>query len=473
MNTKFVYHSNGKITRSVINGIPIISERSGVSSLSAATDGNYIIVKSGDTYSLTETTAGLSSVAPQNLTNITPNNKDYLLAIDRNNNFTQLLFTNGSLNNTFTYKNNKWVLEKNGLFQQFADVSKDSVNAFSIPLINTNKETVILTPSTAQAGKYCINVKQVGDLPTVEKISLTPSDMLYSKVDSNVHVMIVNENNNFDSIVIPAGKTWYNGISKKSGTFYFDQLSLYRQNGGSGTVNGFAMLLIGSNTNNKFISLPADETGEYVIDYNSTTQNPTLKKITYITDVNPNTLYNNSPPTNDSLMIVNNNQFKTIPNPATSGNIMLKYNSDNTWSYSNFYTPRFTRFSLDTQKDFALPASGTTKVQDIFQELTGETIENNSLLHFKIFFYLDDVSLQEDAIGTFTLQRQTGTSEYTELSSHYIYNPVENLIAATFTFPYAGNISSLYLVTAMASGVRIKGGIKSELLVETQIRLSS
>ena len=170
-------------------------------------------------------------------------------------------------------------------------------------------------------------------------------------------------------------------------------------------------------------------------------------------------------------MIVNNHQFKTIPNQATSGNIMLKYNSDNTWSYSNFYTPRFTRFSLDTQKDFALPASGTTKVQDIFQDLTGETIENNSLLHFKIFFYLDDVSLQEDAIGTFTLQRQTGTSEYTELSSHYIYNPVENLIAATFTFPYAGNISSLYLVTAMATPGRIKGGIKSELLVETQIRL--
>ena len=147
------------------------------------------------------------------------------------------------------------------------------------------------------------------------------------------------------------------------------------------------------------------------------------------------------------------------------------YNSDNTWSYSNFYTPRFTRFSLDTQKDFALPASGTTKVQDIFQELTGETIENNSLLHFKIFFYLDDVSLQEDAIGTFTLQRQTGTSEYTELSSHYIYNPVENLIAATFTFPYSGNMSSMQLVTSLQTDVKLIAGIQSELLVETQIRI--
>lgn len=471
MNTKFVYHSNGKITRSVINGIPIISERSGVSSLSAATDGNYIIVKSGDTYSLTETTAGLSSVAPQNLTNITPNNKDYLLAIDRNNNFTQLLFTNGSLNNTFTYKDNKWVLEKNGLFQQFADVSKDSVNAFSIPLINTNKETVILTPSTAQAGKYCINVKQVGDLPTVEKISLTPSDMLYSKVDSNVHVMIVNENNNFDSIVIPAGKTWYNGISKKSGTWYFDQMSLYRQNGGSGTINGFGMLLIGSNTNNKFISLPADETGEYVIDYNSTTKNPTLKKITYITDVNPNTLYNNSPPTNDSLMIVNNNQFKTIPNPATSGNIMLKYNSDNTWSYTNLYSPRFTRYALDATKDITIAASGTKNVQEIFTDLVGLQIENNSILHFKIYFYLNDVSLQEDSIGLIKLQRKVSTTETTDLAAHYIYNPVENLIAATFTFPYSGNMSSMQLVTSLQTDVKLIAGIQSELLVETQIRL--
>ena len=63
MSTKFVYHSNGKITRSIINGIPVMSDK-GVSTLSTSLDGNYIIQKSGDTYSLTETTARLSSVAP-------------------------------------------------------------------------------------------------------------------------------------------------------------------------------------------------------------------------------------------------------------------------------------------------------------------------------------------------------------------------------------------------------------------------
>ena len=86
MSTKFVYHNNGKITRVDLTGLPIMSSK-GVSALSASNDGNYIIQKSGDTYSFTETTAGLSSVTPGNLTNITPNNKNYLLAIGNDNNF--------------------------------------------------------------------------------------------------------------------------------------------------------------------------------------------------------------------------------------------------------------------------------------------------------------------------------------------------------------------------------------------------
>ena len=46
--SKFVYHSNGKITRIDMTGIPIMSTKV-VSSLSASNDGNYIIVKTGDT----------------------------------------------------------------------------------------------------------------------------------------------------------------------------------------------------------------------------------------------------------------------------------------------------------------------------------------------------------------------------------------------------------------------------------------
>ena len=80
MSTKFVYHTNGKITRTDISGIPIMSSK-GVSSLSASNDGSFIIVKNGDTYTFEPSTAGLSSVSPGNLTNINPNNKNYLLAI--------------------------------------------------------------------------------------------------------------------------------------------------------------------------------------------------------------------------------------------------------------------------------------------------------------------------------------------------------------------------------------------------------
>ena len=50
MSTKFVYHNNGKITRTQLSGIPIMSSK-GVSSLSASNDGSFIIVKNGDTLS--------------------------------------------------------------------------------------------------------------------------------------------------------------------------------------------------------------------------------------------------------------------------------------------------------------------------------------------------------------------------------------------------------------------------------------
>ena len=99
--SKFVYHTNGKITRTDLSGIPIMSSK-GVSALSASTDGNYIIVKTGDTYSFGPSTAGLSEVTPGNLANITTNNKNYILAIGSDNNFKQILFSNNTINNTFS-----------------------------------------------------------------------------------------------------------------------------------------------------------------------------------------------------------------------------------------------------------------------------------------------------------------------------------------------------------------------------------
>ena len=86
MSTKFVYHNSGKITRVDLNGIPIMSNK-GVSTLSASADGNFMIVKNGESYSFEPITAGLSSVSPGNLANITANNKNYLLAIGNDNNF--------------------------------------------------------------------------------------------------------------------------------------------------------------------------------------------------------------------------------------------------------------------------------------------------------------------------------------------------------------------------------------------------
>ena len=125
---------------------------------------------------------------------------------------------------------------------------------------------------------------------------------------------------------------------------------------------------------------------------------------------------------------------------------------------------------MEVEKDYKLPASGTTSIQDIFTELTGINVENSSMIHFKIFFYLEDTSLQQDNIGSFTLTRKTSQTETEDLCTHYIYSPVDNLITATFTFQYQGNISSMSLVTSLSTNVKIMAGMKCELLIDTQLR---
>ena len=43
-------------------------------------------------------------------------------------------------------------------------------------------------------------------------------------------------------------------------------------------------------------------------------------------------------------------------------------------------------------------------------------------------------------------------------------------IVANFVFQYQGNISSMSLVTSLQTGVKIIGGMKAEMLIDTQLR---
>lgn len=469
MSTKFVYHTNGKITRTDLNGIPIMSSR-GVSALSAANDGNYIIVKNGETYSFEPSTAGLSSVTPQNLTNITANNKNYLLAIGSDNNFKQILFSNNSINNTFSYVNNQWILDKQGLYQQFAETQDDAVNMFSVPVINNSKETKIITPSTIQTGKYVYNVKNVDDgFPSIDKLSINKEDINYTNsYGSNAHIIYVDRSGKLSALQLK--DSFYTGIKyiESRKTYEFVKLSLYEQTGNTKAVNGLAFPIINSSKANDQLTLPKDESGQYIIDYNSTTKKPTLKKVSYISEVTPNTIFNSNPPDKESFMIVSKNGFKTLT-PNDNAAYIPSYDGKNI-TLKRLFGPKFTRYSLDTGRDYKLQASATTKIADIFQDLTGITIEANSLIHLKIFFYLEDTALQQDNIGSFTITRQTSSTESEDLSAHYIYSPVDNLVTATFVFPYSGNISSMSLVTSLSTGVKIMGGMKSEMFVEKQLR---
>ena len=469
MSTKFVYHTNGKITRADISGIPIMSSK-GVSALSASNDGNYIIQKSGDTYSFTETTAGLSSVSPQNLTNITPNNKNYLLAIGSDNNFKQILLSNNSLNNTFSYVNDQWVLSKQGLYQQFAETQEDAVNMFALPIIDNNKETKIITPSTIQTGKYIFNVKNTDDgFPSIDKLSINKEDINYTnQYGSNAHIIYVDRQGKLSALQLK--DSWYNGIkyneSQKKYEFqkisFYDQASINKPN-----VNGFALPIINSSKANEQITLPKNEQGQYIIDYSGSGK-PTLKKVSYISEVTPNTLFNSNPPEKDSFMIVSKTGFKTITLTDNAAYIP-SFNGTNI-TMKRLFSPKYLRYSLEVARDFKLPASGTTLVQDIFQDLTGVNIESNSMIHLKIFFYLEDTAVQENNIGSFTITRKTSQTESEDLCTHYIYSPVDNLITASFVFPYSGNVSSMSLVTNLLTGVKIIAGMKCEMLIDTQLR---
>lgn len=465
--SKFVYHNNGKITRLDMTGIPIMSTK-GVSSLSAQNDGNYIIMKTGDTYSFAPTTAGLTAVTPQNLTNVTVDNKHYLLAIGSDNNFTQLLFNNNALNNTFSYVNDQWVLDKKGLFEQYAETQEDAVNMFAMPVINNNKETKIITPSTIQTGKYVYNVKDVDSLPTLERLSIDKEDINYTNSwGSNAHIIYIDRTGKLSSIQLK--DSWYSGMkyNETYKRYEFVKLSLYEQTGNTKTVNGFGLPIINSSKGNDQITLPNNEQGQYVIDY-SGSGNPTLKKISYISEVTPNTLFNSNPPDKDSLMIVSKDGFKVLT-PDANAAYIPSFDGQNI-TLKRLYSPKFTRYSLDTGRDYDLPASGTVNVQDIFTELSGINIENSSMIHFKIFFYLADTAQQENTIGSFTITKKTSSTESEDLATHYIYSPVDNLVTATFVFPYSGNISSLSLVTSLSTGVKIIGGMEAEMLIDTQLR---
>ena len=466
--SKFVYHNNGKITRLDMTGIPIMSTK-GVSSLSAPSDGNYIIMKTGDTYSFAPTTAGLTAVTPQNLTNVTANNKNYLLAIGSDNNFKQILFSNNTINNTFSYVNDQWILDKQGLYQQFAETQEDPVNIFAVPVIDKDKNTKIITPATVQTGKYVYNVKNVDSMPHIERLSIDKEDINYTNsYGSNAHIIYVDRGGKLSSIQLK--DSWYNGIkyNESQKKYEFQKLTFYDQAGTTKpAVKGFALPIINSSKGNDQITLPNAEQGEYIIDY-SGSGNPTLKKVSYISQVTPNILYNSNPPDKDSFMIVNKDGFKVLT-PDANATFILSFDGNNI-TLKRLYSPRFTRYSLDTGRDYELPASGTVSVQDIFQDLTGINVENSSMIHFKIFFYLEDTALQENTIGSFTITRKTSSTESEELCTHYIYSPVDNLITANFCFQYQGSMSNMSLVTSLSTGVKIIGGMKAEMLIDTQLR---
>ena len=218
--------------------------------------------------------------------------------------------------------------------------------------------------------------------------------------------------------------SWYNGIkyNESQKKYEFQKISFYDQAGNTKpNVNGFALPVINSSKANDQITLPKNEQGEYIIDY-SGSGNPTLKKVSYISEVTPNTLFNSNPPEKDAFMVVNKTGFKAISLTDNAAYIP-SFNGTNI-TMKRLFSPKFLRYSLEVARDCKLPASGTTLVQDIFQDLTGVNIESNSMIHLKIFFYLEDTAVQENNITP----KVTSSYGSVQINNQSDYEITENML---------------------------------------------
>ena len=271
---------------------------------------------------------------------------------------------------------------------------------FALPIIDNNKDTKIITPATVETGKYVFNVKNVDSVPSIDKLSINKEDINYTNsYGSNAHIIYVDRTGKLSALQLK--DSWYNGIkyNESQKKYEFQKISFYDQAGNTKpNVNGFSLPIITSTKQNDQITLPKNEQGEYIIDYSGSGK-PTLKKVSYISEVTPNTLFNSNPPDKESFMIVSKSGFKALT-PTENAAYIPSFNGKNI-TLKRLYSPKYTRYSLDVERDYKLPASGTTNIQDIFTELTGVNIESNSMIHFKIFFYLEDTALQENNIGSF------------------------------------------------------------------------
>ena len=194
-----------------------------------------------------------------------------------------------------------------------SDLNYSHITTSHIIYVNNNNFNTLNLPS--EQGHYMlVNAEN----PSFEKLTVSPSDMGINKTDTGSALMMIAGDNTIKEIPI-IKNNWVNAIfyNNTEKRWIASQITLYQQTGWQGDVNGFGLPLIKGDKSNTFITLPENQSGDYLFSY---TQNkvPTLKKIdTSLLSLKAEGL------------IINNGTSFTALKAKTAGNYFIKFSGTN------------------------------------------------------------------------------------------------------------------------------------------------
>ena len=192
-----------------------------------------------------------------------------------------------------------------------SDLNYSHITTPHIIYVNNNNFNTLNLP--AEQGKYMF-VNDSNNTPSFSKLSVSLADMGINKTDTGSALMMIGGDDSISYIPI-IKNNWVNGLSYNTGEkrWVTTQLTLYNQCGWQGDIKGFGIPLIKGDKSNTFITLDQNLSGDYLFAY-SGNSTPSLKKI----DTSLLGLKSEG-------LIMNNGQTFTTLKSKTNGNYYLKF----------------------------------------------------------------------------------------------------------------------------------------------------
>lgn len=234
-----------------------------------------------------------------------------------------MTYNNNSFSSVSPTKNGSFYikLDENGMSFEEKEAALQTVNPSDlnyshittphIIYVNNNNFNTLTLP--AEQGNYML-VNDSNNTPSFSKLSVSISDMGINKTDTGSALMMIAGDNTIKYVPIIKNNwinaLFYNNTEKR---WIASQITLYQQCGWQGDISGFGIPIIKGDKSNTFITLTENLSGDYLFAYtgNST---PTLKKIdTRLLELK-----------GEGLVMNNGQTFSTLK-AKTNGNYYLKY----------------------------------------------------------------------------------------------------------------------------------------------------